>query len=102
MLRKSYTKDQERHFDLKDELPGIEVSTFKVGESCLANGKTLKDLEIRTKHKATILAIRRDNKTITNPDGDISLYSGDICIIFGKPEDLHKIREIFKGPSCRI
>ena len=102
MLRKSYSKDQERSFNLKDELPGMEVTTFKVGEKCLANGRTLKDLNIRTRHKATILAIRRDDTTITNPDGDISIYSGDVCIIFGKPEDLHNIRELFKGPSCDI
>ncbi|ETA67280.1 Kef-type K+ transport system, membrane component [Methanolobus tindarius DSM 2278] len=102
MLRKSYSKDQERHFNLKDELPGMEVSTFKVGQSCLANGKTLSELGIRNRHKATILAIQRENETITNPDGNIPLYSGDICIIFGKPEDLHNIREMFKGPSCQI
>ncbi|WP_319508348.1 monovalent cation:proton antiporter-2 (CPA2) family protein [uncultured Methanolobus sp.] len=102
MLRKSYSKDQERSFNLKDELPGMEVTTFKVGERCLANGRTLKDLNIRTKHKATILAIHRDDTTITNPDGDIPIYSGDVCIIFGKPEDLHNIRELFKGPSCDI
>jgi CPA2 family monovalent cation:H+ antiporter-2 len=102
MLRKSYSKDQERHFNLKDELPGMEVSTFKVGESCLANGKTLSELEIRTRHKATILAIHREDDTITNPDGNTPLYSGDLCIIFGKPEDLHNIREMFKGSSCRV
>ncbi|SFM14804.1 monovalent cation:proton antiporter family protein [Methanolobus profundi] len=102
MLRKSYSMDQERVFDLKDELPGMEVSTFKVGENCLARGRTLRELNIRTKHKATILAIRRGNETITNPDGDTSIYPGDVCIIFGKPEDLHLIREVFKGPSCTI
>ena len=99
MLRKSYSKDKERNFNLKDELPGMEVINFKVGESCLANKKTLKELEIRTKHKATILAIHRNDNTITNPAGDIPLYSGDVCTIFGKPEDLHEIRELFKEAS---
>ena len=102
MLRRSYSKDQERAFDIKNELPGMEVSTFKVGDNCLIKGKTLKELNIRTRHKATILAIRKENETITNPDGDIPIHPGDVCIVFGKPEDLHNIREIFKGPYCQI
>ncbi|WP_340818950.1 cation:proton antiporter [Methanolobus sp. WCC4] len=102
MLRKSYSSGKERSFSLREELPGMEVSTFKVGDNCHASGRTLKNLEIRTRHKATILAIRRGDETITNPSGDIPLYSGDICIIFGKPEDLHRIRELFRGPACDI
>jgi CPA2 family monovalent cation:H+ antiporter-2 len=99
MLRKSYSEEQEMSFNLKDELPGMEVSTFKVGENCPVDGRTLKELNIRTKHKATILAIRRDDATITNPDGDVPIYSGDVCIVLGKPEKLHSIRELFKESS---
>lgn len=97
MLRNPSSKDRQRRFDIKDELPGMEVITFKLAENCAADGKTLKELNIRTKYKATVLAIHRDDETITNPHGDVPLYSGDSCIVFGKPEDLHSIRELFKG-----
>ncbi|MDY0386721.1 MAG: cation:proton antiporter [Methanolobus sp.] len=97
MLRNSSSKDQQRSFDIKDDLPGMEVITFKLAENCAVDGKTLKELNIRTKHKTTVLAIHRDDETITNPDGDTPIYSGDSCIVFGKPEDLHSIRELFKG-----
>lgn len=97
MLRNPSSKDQQSNFSIKDELPDMEVITFKLAENCTADGKTLKELNIRTKHKATVLAIHRDDETITNPHGDVPLYSGDSCVVFGKPEDLHSIRELFKG-----
>lgn len=99
MLRNPSSKDQQRSFDIKDELPGMEVITFKLAENCAADGKTLKELNIRAKYKATVLAIHRGDETITNPHGDDTIYSGDSCIIFGKPDDLHTIRELFKGPD---
>ncbi|MHA1589457.1 MAG: potassium channel family protein [Candidatus Njordarchaeales archaeon] len=72
------------------------ISVFKIGaKSPLAN-KTIKSTEIEKKFDVHIIAIRRGNQWIFNPQEDFILRPGDVLIIRGFTEALDDLKEISK------
>lgn len=53
--------------------------------------KSLKELDLRRKHKITVIAIKRDGKVIPNPGGEDKILKNDHLLIFGRNEDLEKV-----------
>jgi CPA2 family monovalent cation:H+ antiporter-2 len=95
MLREHSMIDSNKTFSLNDELPGLEVTSFKLKDECSFHGSTLKDLNLRNTYGATVLAIRRGEQIIANPTGDTEVLSSDICIVLAKPEKLCQLRRFF-------
>jgi len=93
MLRQHSMVEEDSTFNLKDELPGVEVTSFKLKDDCSFHGSTLKDLNLRNRYGATVLAIRRGEQIIANPTADTELQSSDTCIILAKPEMLCQLRK---------
>ena len=81
--------------DLKHCLPDIEINTLRIDEKSPIVGRTLAETEMRKKYGVTILAIRRDGKTISNPDVDIEFVAGDILFAIGTPDQFAKISNLF-------
>ncbi|MDA3799986.1 MAG: TrkA family potassium uptake protein [Kiritimatiellae bacterium] len=78
---------------------GVSVSEFKVPEKYI--GKALIDADLRSKHKLTILSIKRklelENikpEMIVNPAGSDVFRQGDTITVFGKTKDLD---DVLKG-----
>jgi len=67
----------------------FDVIEMKAGADL--DRKTLKELNLRKKFNVAVLAIRRGTESIMNPDGETTLFEGDILILLGKIEDLKKI-----------
>lgn len=99
MLRKHSIETKKDTFSLKDDLPGLDVTSFKIKEGSLIHGSTLKDVDLRNIHGATVLAIRRGEQIIENPAGDTHLLSGDMLIVLGKPEKLCQLRTFLGGDA---
>lgn len=99
MLRKHSIESKKDTFSLKDDLPGLDVTSFKIKEGSTIHGNTLKDMDLRNIHGATVLAIRRGEQIIENPTGDTQLLSGDILIVLGKPERLCHLRSFIGGDT---
>ncbi len=58
-------------------------------------GKTLKQLNVRSKYKVTVLAIERGNDDIKiDPYPDSLLQEGDVLVLLGKDEDIKEIEKI--------
>jgi CPA2 family monovalent cation:H+ antiporter-2 len=95
MLREHSIIDNNNTFNLKDELPGLEVTSFKLKDDSRFHGSALKDLNLRNTYGATVLAIRRGEQIIANPTGDTQLLSSDTCIVLAKPERLCQLRRFF-------
>ena len=87
MLR-SREKTPEAFHDLKQQLPDIEIGTFRVHSSASVTGKSLKELQLRNLHGVTLLAVRRDAEIITNPKSETRILPDDTLVLMGKPDDL--------------
>ena len=76
--------------DLKLHIPDFDVLTFKIKENSIYHSKTLKDLDLRQKFQLNILAIKREEEIISNPNPESKFITNDIVILFGNRENLRK------------
>lgn len=75
---------------------GLHTRAVFVREGAPVAGKTLKELELRNKWKLTVLAVRRGEKTIGNPDGDFELLAGDRLVLVGLADRFAECAALFR------
>jgi CPA2 family monovalent cation:H+ antiporter-2 len=94
MLRRLFKEETDaERFEL--QLPGFEISVFRIGENSPLVGKSLATGDLRKKRGVNLLAIRRDGEVIPNPGGDAVLRAGDMLVLLGKPEQLAEVAGLF-------
>ncbi|MCX5750084.1 MAG: TrkA family potassium uptake protein [Candidatus Saganbacteria bacterium] len=54
-------------------------------------GKSLLDLNLRSRYNITVLAVRRGGGTIINPTGETVIARGDILVVFGEEDALKRL-----------
>ncbi|MFP4061080.1 MAG: cation:proton antiporter [Bacteroidales bacterium] len=65
------------------KIPEVEVNTVKISENSPTVGKSLNDLNIRSRFGITILAIVREGKAIPNPLPTEKLLPDDVLFMMG-------------------
>lgn len=92
-------------YDHTTALKELEVDSYLVKDKCSLINKSIKELEIRKKTNVTIIAIRRDDSLIVNPDPEFRFRENDIVIFVGKGSDINKAITYFNevcGVECKI
>ena len=56
-------------------------------------GKSLKELNVRSKYGLSIIAFRRDREMIVSPDPNAPILPGDVLIVLGQEDDLARLRK---------
>lgn len=81
--------------DLRHCMPDIEITTFRLDDASPLVGKTLGETELRKKYGITVLAVRRNSTTISNPDVSLKFAPHDILFILGKTEQFASVSNLF-------
>jgi CPA2 family monovalent cation:H+ antiporter-2 len=87
MFRKP-VRDSASLADLKVSFPDMEISSIRVHEKATVVGRSLAELQLRTKYGVNLLAIRRGPQILSNPDGQTQILGDDILILLGSPSNL--------------
>jgi CPA2 family monovalent cation:H+ antiporter-2 len=78
----------------------IDTDTYLINESTSAAGRSIKDLGIRTKTGATVIAVRRGEALIPSPEPEFIFRPGDVAYLIGKRENVLKaMQELEIFPS---
>jgi len=82
----------------------FRLEEFELNAQCCAIGQSIKDLRIRERTGATILAVRRTHSGVfdTNPSPDLPLDPGDKIIAIGTPPEITKLEELIGAPPTRV
>ncbi len=83
-------------FALGIDLPDVEVSTLRIPPGSPFEGKTLRELDLRKSYGLTVLAISRDSKITSNPDGDMELSLNDILYALGHPSKISEVANLLR------
>ena len=81
---------QEEHRDL----PGISTRQMPILEGSPFDGRTLGATQLRTRTKASIVAVMRAGQINASPGPDFPLTSGDLLVVVGTTEGLDSAAKI--------
>jgi CPA2 family monovalent cation:H+ antiporter-2 len=73
-----------------DVISEIDTETYLVNDRSNASGRSIKDLRIRTKTGATVIAVKRGSEIIPSPELEFLFMPGDIVYLIGSKESLLK------------
>ena len=73
------------------------IRKMTIHKNSAAVNKKIGELRISSETGVRILAIRRKNKWIYGPKGDITLKENDILICIGPEEGLNQLNKLLKG-----
>ncbi len=74
--------------DVKGRLYDLDIRTYRVSPGSPIAHARLDESGLRDHFGATVLAIRREGATITNPAGEEVLRPGDVAVLIGSPTEL--------------
>ena len=66
------------------------ADTFLVDTASPAAGRSLRELDLRQQTGATAIAIVRNEKSFTSPDGDFIIEAGDILVLVANHRDMDR------------
>jgi len=88
-------KDIANKPSILDEFPNTSIKAIKVEATSFANGKSLVELELRSRTGVTLLAIRRGAAVVEHPTPDTVIQGDDIVYVLGNPEQVNLASELF-------
>lgn len=75
---------------------GLQFEEIVVTEGCVACGATLRELDLRGRTGASVVAVsRHDGEVIVTPGADDVLRADDIVVAVGSPAQIAKLEEVF-------
>jgi CPA2 family monovalent cation:H+ antiporter-2 len=81
-------------------LPGIgEPVAMTVAAGSMADGRTLRELNMRGQTGATVLALLRGDEQIVSPRGDQTLERGDVIAVAGTHDAVDGVRSMVGRPT---
>jgi monovalent cation:H+ antiporter-2, CPA2 family len=81
-------------------IPRMEVERLEVRAGSAAAGRSLAELELRTRTGALVLSLQRDGTDHPTPDPQLALLVGDVLVVVGQPAQVQAAREVMLGPSA--
>lgn len=82
-------------------IPDLEIARIGVCTGSPLDGKSLKELDLRSKYGITVLAIEREGRIVSNPGAEETLRSGEMVIIMGNRSKLESMYHLFEeGAFC--
>jgi CPA2 family monovalent cation:H+ antiporter-2 len=95
-LRADLTSTERRKL-LYDLVPGIEFETHTLAAGAPAIGRTLRELDLRARTGATLLAVRRDTALIAVPSADWQFQPDDVLVLAGNPRQIADALHVLAG-----
>jgi len=85
--------------ELSQFLAGTTTDTLLILENSPAGGKSLEELQLRSRSGVTVIAAVRDGASNYNPGPEFRLRAGDILVLLGSHKELDQATQILNPPS---
>jgi CPA2 family monovalent cation:H+ antiporter-2 len=96
---RSLSKEPLSLSDLKIHIPNVEITTLRIDKKAPIAGKTLLEVGLRKKHGVTVLAINRNGKMLSIPDGTMQLHANDVLVLIGPSNRIVDAAGLFRNPK---
>ncbi len=78
-----------------DELRNMNISALKIESNSIVEGKSLSEIQLRSKTGVTLLAIKRGSSIIEHPVPTTFFQANDTVYVLGNPEQTNLAFELF-------
>ncbi|MFN2426044.1 MAG: NAD-binding protein, partial [Candidatus Binatia bacterium] len=85
--------------DIERLIGGGIIESAEVMKGSEADGRTLAELDFRSRTGAVVLTMIRDEKPLSNPDDSLRLAAGDRIVVYGPHAGIAAAIEMFDPPS---
>jgi CPA2 family monovalent cation:H+ antiporter-2 len=85
--------------EMRDRMSEIETEAYLVKIQSHIPGHTLRELHLRARTGATVIAIERDGKFHPNPSADTVIKENDVIVLLGRREDMNKAVEYMESDA---
>ncbi len=82
-----------------DALAAGTTDLFQVERDGAAAGRTLRDLDLRQRSGALVIALVRGEVSHTNPSPEMTIEPGDCLVLVGSHEEIDRAFELLEGTS---
>jgi CPA2 family monovalent cation:H+ antiporter-2 len=84
------------HLPLSRLFGAADVAAVDLPPDSLAAGSTLRELDLRGRTGASVVALARDDKVLGNPGPDLVLRGGDVLYVWGDARQLARARAVLE------
>lgn len=99
VFRGKSSSSQESLEDLLKVLQISATQTFFLPDTSPACGQTLRELDLRNRTGATLIAVVRDRNPITNPEAGFRLAANDVLVLVGAHAQLNAAQHLLSASS---
>jgi len=82
------------------QLTDAEIKVLRLEAGSILAGKTIGGMGLRKNYGITLLAVRRRDQSVTNPDADFALEANDVLVCFGPPEKMIAMHRLTSGAGA--
>ncbi|OIP21137.1 hypothetical protein AUK22_11995 [bacterium CG2_30_54_10] len=79
----------------------LQMDEFRIQPKSYLDAIALKDAGIRRRSGAIIVSVKREGKSVINPDPVFVFQGGDILVILGNRDQINKMGELATAPVSR-
>ena len=77
-------------------LTAADLDEIALGGDSPAAGRSLREIDLRGRTGASVVAVTRDGDLSGNPDPDFRLCAGDVLWVWGQPEQTEAAHKLLK------
>lgn len=85
--------------DLSKEVPGLQSIRIKIDPESAVAGKTIGQVQVRTRTGCSIVAVVRDEDVVASPSPDEQLQAGSVIIAIGGSSELDALDQLVATPK---
>jgi TrkA domain protein len=89
----------ESQQELLQTLPGLIIDWVPVREGWSCTGQSIREIGVRARTGASIVAVVRDGETIPSPEADFVMRPGDTAVVVGTVDGIRKTVELLQGTN---
>ena len=79
-------------------MQGLHLRWVRIESGAKAIGRTIRDLEVRRRTGASVIAIAREAGHVPNPSPDEAFAAGDTVIAIGREDQVRAFEELLSRP----
>jgi TrkA domain protein len=79
-------------------MQGLHLRWVRVERGSTVIGRSIRDLEIRRRTGASVIAIARESSHVPNPSPDEVFAAGDTLIVIGSEAQVHAFEDLMARP----